>query len=133
MHRYKCDNRDETPEEDSSSESKCSNCNGYYCGDNGCINKEDSDAESESEEEKEHEKEKENKEEMRIKWKNDAYDAFERNLTKAGYKVEEYHGRYAFHGPAVRVGAYSFDEVQRKSKVRCQRDDMGRGIIVYPK
>ncbi len=59
---------------------------------------------------------------------------FTRDLLGEGFKVEDYDGRYFYHGPAVRVD--DMDGVQaviRATSVPVQWDNMGKGWIVYPK
>lgn len=61
---------------------------------------------------------------------------FRQALEAAGYEVEHYHGRYFWHGPAVRCATdITFQHVVRLANnagVICQWDSLGLGIIVYP-
>ena len=53
-----------------------------------------------------------------------------RDMRKAGLKIRYYEGRNFWKGPAVSV-----DHAQAalsETKVRCQWDSLGRGVIVYP-
>lgn len=50
-----------------------------------------------------------------------------------GYEVDEYHGRYAYVGPAVRIDASELQDVLRATSVRVVWDTLGKnGYVVYP-
>jgi ribosomal protein S21 len=62
----------------------------------------------------------------------DDQEKFKRNMEKAGYKVEDYNGRWFYHGWAVRCEREEEQAVIRATKVRLQKDQMGLGLIIYP-
>jgi len=66
----------------------------------------------------------------------DKYERFTRDMEKAGINYEEYHGRYFYHGPAVRTDEKGFptlQDVSRATKVELQWDNLGKmDFIVYP-
>jgi hypothetical protein len=53
------------------------------------------------------------------------------DMMDAGFELEHYRGRWYWQGPAVRCDDIS--DVMSITKVKCQWDSMGRGVIVYPK
>lgn len=56
---------------------------------------------------------------------------FASEAANAGLDVYRYRGRFSYDGPAV--NADSTDEVTRHVSVPCQSDNMGRGVVVYPR
>ena len=59
---------------------------------------------------------------------------FVRDMESAGYRVRHYRGRFHWTGPAVEVrDMQEFWDVTGFTDVKLQRDDMGKGYIVYPK
>lgn len=59
---------------------------------------------------------------------------FIESMEEAGYEVDpDYHGRYYYVGPAVRVGSQTeIQDVIRSTPLTLQWDQMGLGYIVYP-
>jgi hypothetical protein len=70
---------------------------------------------------------------MTLAYDNDECNAFVRDMQRAGYAPRHYRGRHHWQGPAVEVKdlAEWFD-VTGLTDVRLQRDDMGKGYVVYP-
>lgn len=67
----------------------------------------------------------------------DKYEQFVKDMEKANIKYDgEYHGRYFYHGPAVRTDEKGFPKLQdvfRATKVELQWDNLGKmDFIVYP-
>lgn len=66
----------------------------------------------------------------------DIYEQFVKDMEKAGIEYdEEYHGRFFYHGPAVRTNENGFptrQDVIQATKVKLRWDTMGFGFIVYP-
>ncbi len=63
----------------------------------------------------------------------DDYNIFTEELRNAGFDVEDYNGRYFYHGPAVRAeDEIEMQNVIRGTTVNVQWDSMGMGYIVYP-
>jgi hypothetical protein len=64
----------------------------------------------------------------------DKYEQFVKDMEKAGIEYEEYHGRYFYHGPAVKTkkGFPTLEDIIRSTKVKLQWDNLGLGHIVYP-
>ena len=56
---------------------------------------------------------------------------FASEAANAGLDVRRYRGRFGYEGPAV--NAEDVDEVTRHVSVPCQSDNMGRGVVVYPR
>lgn len=59
---------------------------------------------------------------------------FTRDLLSEGFKIRDYDGRDFYHGPAVTVD--DMDGVRaviRATSVPVMWDNMGKGLIVYPK
>lgn len=56
---------------------------------------------------------------------------FMRDMKRAGLRIQEYHGRWYWHGPAV--VADGLQDVLSRTRVPCQWDSMGRGVVVYPR
>jgi hypothetical protein len=66
----------------------------------------------------------------------DKYEQFVRDMEIAGIEYEEYHGRFLYHGPAVRTNEKGFptrQDIIRATKVELQWDNMGFDFIVYPR
>lgn len=62
-----------------------------------------------------------------------AYRTFRADMAAAGYEVEEYHGRFSYQGPAVRIDAAALQDLIRATRVYVVWDQMGKdGLIVYP-
>lgn len=59
------------------------------------------------------------------------FEQFRADMEEAGLEVEEYHGRFYYEGPAVRVD--DLQDALSYTKVKCQWDNMGLGWIVYPR
>lgn len=66
----------------------------------------------------------------------DKYEQFIKDMEKAGIEYDgEYHGRFFYHGPAVRTdekGSPTREDVIRATKVKLQWDNLGLDFIVYP-
>lgn len=68
-----------------------------------------------------------------MKWTDARHQRFEDDLERAGYDVEEYHGRWHYHGPAVRCDSSELQDVLRATVVRVIWDTLGKtGLVVYP-
>lgn len=67
----------------------------------------------------------------KIKYKIAQHKKFVKDMGKLGILTELYHGRYFWHGPAVRVR--NLQDALSGTKVPCQWDNMGLEWIVYPK
>lgn len=67
------------------------------------------------------------------KWESEIFQEFAEDMKDAGYKVEEYRGRFFYYGPAVRCDSEEFKDVLAATTVACSWDDMGLGKIVYPR
>ena len=67
----------------------------------------------------------------------DVYEQFVKDMENAGIEYDgEYHGRYFYHGPAVRTSEKGFPKLQdviRATKVELQWDNLGKiDFIAYP-
>ena len=66
----------------------------------------------------------------------DGHEQFVKDMEKAGIEYDgEYHGRFFYHGPAVRTNEKGFptrQDVIRTTKVKLQWDNLGCDFIVYP-
>ena len=63
----------------------------------------------------------------------DRHQTFRSECEAAGFVVEHYRGRFFYEGPAVRCESEAeYQDVMRATTVRVQRDQLGRGWIVYP-
>lgn len=67
----------------------------------------------------------------------DKYEQFIEDMKKANIEYDgEYHGRFFYHGPAVRTNEKGFPKLQdimRATKVDLQWDNLGRNdYIIYP-
>lgn len=61
------------------------------------------------------------------------HEQFRIDMEEAGFKVEEYRGRFYWQGPSVEVDRDELQDVIRATKVKLQSDNMGRdGLVVYP-
>lgn len=58
---------------------------------------------------------------------------FKRDMIRAGFEPETYRGRFFYKGYAVVCGDEQFQEVLAATKVKLQWDQMGKGLVVYPK
>lgn len=56
---------------------------------------------------------------------------FVEDMEAAGFEVYHYKGRFFWEGPAVNVK--NLQDAISNTEVRCQWDDMGLGLVVYPK
>jgi hypothetical protein len=56
---------------------------------------------------------------------------FMRDMRRAGLRMRPYNGRCYWHGPAV--SADSVADVMSETRVKCQHDSLGLGVIVYPR
>lgn len=56
---------------------------------------------------------------------------FMRDMRRAGLKMRPYNGRCWWRGPAV--SADSVSDVMSETRVKCQFDSLGLGVIVYPR
>ena len=66
-------------------------------------------------------------------WTDERHNRFEEDLELAGYDVVEYHGRYHYHGPAVKCESNALQDVLRATPVRVVWDTLGKtGLVVYP-
>lgn len=68
-----------------------------------------------------------------LKYDNEEGNRFVRDMEKAGHVVYHYRGRFFWEGPAVNVDRDGRDDVARATKVKLQQDDMGLGLVVYPR
>jgi hypothetical protein len=58
---------------------------------------------------------------------------FMRDMKRAGYKMQWYQGRFWWNGPAVETGnGVDLQDILGATKVKCQWDNMGLDLIVYP-
>lgn len=64
-------------------------------------------------------------------YENNIYNQFVADMKELDLEVEDYKGRFYYHGPAVRCD--DPQEVIKKTSVSCQWDSMGLGYIVYPR
>jgi hypothetical protein len=68
---------------------------------------------------------------------NDKYEQFIEDMERANIEYDgEYHGRYFYHGPAVRTDEKGFptrQDVIRATKIELQWDNLGNDFIIYPK
>ena len=70
---------------------------------------------------------------MITKYDNEACNKFVRDMTKAGYDVRHYRGRWFWEGPAVAVDSpQDGQSVIRATRVMLQSDALGLGVIYYP-
>jgi hypothetical protein len=58
---------------------------------------------------------------------------FVADMERAGLKVRHYEGRFQWQGPAVVVPKDRVGEVLRATSVELQTDNMGLGMVVYPR
>jgi hypothetical protein len=56
---------------------------------------------------------------------------FMRDMHRCGLRMRPYNGRFYWSGPAV--SAEDVQEVLSETKVKCQFDQLGLGVIVYPR
>lgn len=62
------------------------------------------------------------------------YITFQKDMERAEYVVEEYHGRNFYVGPAIIIEAGELQEVIRATAINLQWDTMGKnGLVVYPR
>jgi len=52
------------------------------------------------------------------------------DMAAAGLQTRLYHGRFCWHGPAVKVD--TIQDALSNTSVRCHWDNLGLGYIVYP-
>jgi hypothetical protein len=68
-----------------------------------------------------------------VNWTDPRHKRFEEDLERMGYEVVEYHGRWAYHGPSVKVNARDLQDVLRATRVRVIWDTLGKdGLVIYP-
>lgn len=62
------------------------------------------------------------------------YSIFQDTLTEAGYKVQDYRGRFLYHGPAVFVKDFNeFQEILKHTPCKIQYEELGKtGFVIYP-
>lgn len=66
-----------------------------------------------------------------MKYDNKECNRFVRDMKKAGFDPYHYHGRSFWEGPAVSVDD---DHIAvAATRVKCQRDSLGKGYVVYPR
>jgi hypothetical protein len=64
---------------------------------------------------------------------NPTYKRFTEELSKTGYDVTPYNGRYEYHGPSIVT-----DDVDRvmsiaaEAGIACAKDEFGKKFVVYP-
>lgn len=63
-------------------------------------------------------------------YKNPSCVKFVADMEAAGLKVRHYRGRGFWEGPAV--SADGIQDVLSNTKIKCQWDQLGLGVIVYP-
>lgn len=68
-----------------------------------------------------------------MKYDSDTCNQFVEDMEAAGLSVRHYRGRWFWTGPAVEVERWQRDDVARATSVALQQDDMGLGIVVYPR
>lgn len=56
---------------------------------------------------------------------------FINDMEEAGLEVYHYRGRFFWEGPAVNV--HNIQDALSNTKVKCQWDNMGLDMVVYPK
>lgn len=67
------------------------------------------------------------------KWTEPGHRKFEEDLERMGYEVEEYRGRWGYHGPSVKVDMSELQDVLRATDVRVVWDTLGKdGLVIYP-
>jgi len=59
------------------------------------------------------------------------HEKFRDDMEAAGFEVEEYEGRYFWKGPAVYSG--DPEAVMAATSVVCQKDQMGKEYVIYPR
>ncbi len=68
------------------------------------------------------------------KWlKNPNYYKFVANFMDSEFELKGYKGRFWYDGPAVECGAGEMSEVFAIAGVKCDSDNMGLDMIIYPK
>jgi len=68
-----------------------------------------------------------------VNWTDPRHRKFEADLERMGYEVVEYHGRWGYHGPSVKVDAGELQDVLRATDVRVVWDTLGKsGYVIYP-
>lgn len=66
-------------------------------------------------------------------WTDPRHKRFEEDLERMGYEVDEYHGRWHYHGPSVKVDMSQLQDVLRATRVRAVWDTLGKsGYVIYP-
>lgn len=70
-------------------------------------------------------------------YKNKNYQQFVEDMIKVGIEVEDYEGRFNYHGPAARTNIENngpdLQDIIRATQVKLQWDDLGkRDYIIYP-
>ena len=54
-------------------------------------------------------------------------------MESGGHEVSHYNGRFFYSGPSVRIDHDELQDVILATKVMLQVDQLGKGLIVYPK
>lgn len=68
------------------------------------------------------------------KWlSNPNYCKFVENFLDSEFELREYRGRFWYDGPAVVCGTGELSEALVIAGVKCDRDNMGLDMIIYPK
>lgn len=69
-------------------------------------------------------------------YSNEKYQQFVEDMEESGIEWEDYHGRFMYHGPAVRTDENNWPALQdviRATKVKLQWDNLAFDWIVYPR
>lgn len=66
----------------------------------------------------------------RLRYDDEDCNRFVRECTEAGLEVSHYRGRSFWQGPSVTADCVA--DVMSVTRVRCQHDSMGLGVVVYP-
>ncbi len=65
-------------------------------------------------------------------WKKPEQRRFADDVERMGYEAVEYHGRWGYHGPAVKCSAAELQDVLRATEVRVMWESLGKGWVIYP-
>jgi hypothetical protein len=68
-------------------------------------------------------------------YENPNYAQFAEDMTRVGYRVFHYGGRWGWEGPAVctsREDGITEQDIYRATAVPLQRDNMGLDLVLYP-
>lgn len=72
---------------------------------------------------------------VEYEYTNPDYVQFVEDMTRAGYRVFHYGGRWGWSGPAVRTDRNAYiteQDVFRATSIPLQRDSMGLDLVLYP-